>query len=208
MTFLESNLTKDEKVVASIKHSWAGLVGAFIVLIVNTGLGIVICFIKSIIARIGEAINEPFEVTTTSQEMLFIFFYVFGVLFILLGIFYFVNAIVEIKSAQLVVTNKRILGRRGLISKMTTDVLLNKVDTVNVSNGIFGAIFHYGTVQIVSPASGFTNKQQRATLQYGYIINTMEFRKAVLDAIEQVKQDERNAQAEMIAKATAANGKD
>ncbi|MDE5548366.1 MAG: PH domain-containing protein, partial [Clostridia bacterium] len=190
--YIGANLSKDEKVVASIKHSWVGVVPALICAAFLIIFGILLIAIDKIIYSALGITNDGSLDTDT-----FVIFKIAGGTTIFMGIWVLLSNIVEISSAQLVVTNKRLLGRRGFISKRTTDIMLNKVDTINAENGFWGAIFHYGTIQVVSPASG----KFSAKMKYSFISNTMEFRKAVLDTIEIVKREEQAAQINAISQA-------
>ena len=98
---------------------------------------------------------------------------------------------------QLIVTNKRLLGRSGLIAKKVTDMPLMKLDNIQVKNGFFGAIFHYGNLEIISAGSQrVVGGKTVNNLKYPYVKNTEEFRRAVLAAIDRAKEEERWAQAE------------
>lgn len=202
MGYIESNLTADETVIARIRHSWTGLVSVFVTFLFVCGVGAVFLCMRPILDSIGEALGDPMPHDSVATIML-TFFYILGGIFILLGLLISIAKIAEIKCAQLVVTNKRMLGRRGFISKQTTDVILSKIDTINAGNGLFGAIFHYGYIQIVSPAT--QNAAKFGTMNYNYISNTMEFRKAVLDAIEKAKAQEREEQAKVMRGAMNSN---
>ncbi|MCM1438385.1 MAG: PH domain-containing protein [Roseburia sp.] len=197
MGYIENNLAKDEKVLARISHSWAGMISTLIWFIFTFGFGVV-CFCYK---PIMEAISKGASSWDSLDLLSFIAFGFVGAVFILLALAVLINNISEIKSAQLVVTNKRIFGRRGAIAKRTTDVLISKVDTINVSTGLFGALFHYGTVEIVSSASGAMTRIERGTLKYSFVANTDEFRKSVLEAIEKVKKEELEAQARSLSNA-------
>lgn len=197
MGYIEDNLSKDEKIMARIKHSWAGMFSEVLRFLVLLACSILIINLKNIAEKLTGVNLEDLLLTVLCGT--------FGALVLFVALYVLLFAIFEIKSAQLVVTNKRIFGRRGFISKYTTDVMLSKVDTVNVSNGFFGAIFRYGTIEIVSGATGGLTKVQRATLRYGFISNTDEFRKAVLDTIDRVKKEEQEAQAKSLSEAMRNN---
>lgn len=199
MNYIEANLASDEKVVAQIKHSRAGLVPAFIIFILVCTIGIVLITVVSpLITNLVEEDTKSSGLSTFFK----ILFSVIGALTIFGSLNNLIFRIMEIACSQLIVTNKRILGRRGFISKQTTDIMLSKVDTVNAENSFFGAIFHYGYIQIISAASGTSHD----TLKYNYISNTLEFRKAVLEAIEKAKAQEREEQAKVMRDAMKPNG--
>lgn len=199
MNYIEANLKKDEKVVSRIKHSWAGIIGIIIGAAIVCAVGVLLIKLPSIVINIMS--SHGVDNIEEAPKIFYVFMDVFGVLIIFCSLLILIPGIVEIKCAQLVVTNKRILGRRGFISKVTADIMLNKIDTINAGNGFLGEIFHYGYIEIVSAASVASSVQQRRAMRYKYISNTLEFRQAVLDAIDTAKEEERKAQAEEQAKA-------
>lgn len=198
MGYIENNLSKDEKIMARIKHSWAGMVSAILRIVVICALATVVFLLKRILAKFGLDLAE----LNTFYDIIC---YTCGSFILLLAFIVFLSMLFEIKSSQLVVTNKRVFGRRGFIAKYTTDILLSKIDTIKISNGFLGAILGYGTVEIVSAASGRMTRVERATLRYDFVSNTSEFRKAVMETIDRVKKEEQEAQAKSLSEALKNN---
>lgn len=60
------------------------------------------------------------------------------------------------KSSELVITNKRIIGKRGFLGIHAIDLRLDKVDALNVSSSFIGRIFNYN--KIVISVSGATSQ--------------------------------------------------
>jgi uncharacterized membrane protein YdbT with pleckstrin-like domain len=50
---------------------------------------------------------------------------------------------------EFVITNKRVIVKRGLFARTTFEMNLNKIETVNVEQSIWGRIFGFGTITIV-----------------------------------------------------------
>lgn len=46
------------------------------------------------------------------------------------------------------VTNKRVILKKGIISRKTEEMKLASIETVEIDQGIFGRIFGFGTVRI------------------------------------------------------------
>ena len=46
------------------------------------------------------------------------------------------------------VTNKRVILKRGIISRKTEEMKLTSIETVEIDQGIFGRLFGFGTVKI------------------------------------------------------------
>lgn len=97
----------------------------------------------------------------------------------------------------LVVTDKRVLGKAGVLSMATLDYPIGKVDNISLNAGIFGNFFKYYSISIQTAGTDAKNKG----LKFGGIKNAVEFKNLVVAAIEQHAENARKAQAEEIAKA-------
>lgn len=82
-----------------------------------------------------------------------------------------VKKYIRLATSEFVVTNKRVLIKIGLVRRHTLELLLGKVETIGVEQGIFGRTFNYGT--IVVTGTGGTKELFPA------IARPLEFRKAV-----------------------------
>ena len=51
------------------------------------------------------------------------------------------------------VTTKRVIFKKGIISRKTEEQLLKKVETVSVKQGVIGRILGFGTVQVTGTGS-------------------------------------------------------
>ncbi len=96
--------------------------------------------------------------------------YHWKIFFTLQGLFtLFIAPALKRWSDEFVVTNKRIICKTGIFSRRTLEMNLNKIETVNVDQSIFGRMFGYGTITIIGTGGtreAFTN-----------ISNAVEFRK-------------------------------
>lgn len=54
----------------------------------------------------------------------------------------------QLKFLEQGVTNKRVILKRGVISRKTEEMKLRSIETVEISQGVFGRIFGFGTVKI------------------------------------------------------------
>ena len=95
-------------------------------------------------------------------------------------------------NTELAITNKRVVGKVGVLNTMALDAPLNKIQNVSVSSNVFGKIFNYGTV-VVNTASGqFT---------YVAIKNIDQFKGALMAQIDQAEEDKIKEQAQQMANA-------
>lgn len=81
----------------------------------------------------------------------------------------FIAPMIQSSTSEFAITNKRIIIKVGLISRRTIEMNLQKIESVNVNQGIFGRMFGYGTVTVIG--TGGTKEAFHA------ITNPMEFRK-------------------------------
>lgn len=54
----------------------------------------------------------------------------------------------KLKHLEQGVTNKRVIFKRGIISRNTEEMKLQSIETVEIEQGIGGRLFGYGTVKI------------------------------------------------------------
>ena len=67
---------------------------------------------------------------------------------------------------QYVVTNRRLIFKRGIINRNSFELLLHKCEGVQVDQSIFGRLLDYGTVNVTTG---------EATNRYKYISHPMKF---------------------------------
>ena len=68
--------------------------------------------------------------------------------FLLLAVVAFARSWFIRVTTEIVVTDKRIIHKVGWIARRTEEINITKVETVDVSQGITGRIFNFGTVLI------------------------------------------------------------
>jgi hypothetical protein len=97
------------------------------------------------------------------------FFLVFAGLFILAG--YLTR-----KATEIAVTNKRIVIKTGILNRRTLELLLSKVESIGVEEGLLGRMLGYGSV--VVRGTGGTPEP------FHDVTNPLEFRRQVQQQIE------------------------
>ncbi len=198
MSYVESNLGRDEKILARVTHSKAAIIGDFVLAIIVVGIAVGIYYGVGALGGWLISLGAPdvFDVITLVIQAIVL------AVGVLIGVWNILSGALQIKFNQLVVTNKRLLGRKGIIAKTVIDMPLTKLDNIQSNNGIFGGIFHYGELKIVSAGSQrIVNGNTVDDLVYPYVKNTEAFRRDVLAAIDKAKEEEREAQAEAQAEA-------
>lgn len=74
---------------------------------------------------------------------------IFGAVPLVLGLIIIFVAIIRRRTTELVLTDRRIIAKRGFISRETVEMNLSKVESLHVSQGLMGRILNYGDVAVV-----------------------------------------------------------
>jgi len=86
---------------------------------------------------------------------------------------------VEVMTSEFAVTTSRLIFKVGLISRYTTELLLSKVESIGVQQGLVGRVLNYGDLTVTGTGGarevfrrvrdpiGFRNHVQQASLGTG-----------------------------------------
>lgn len=66
-----------------------------------------------------------------------------------IGLAVILAAVVRRQTTELVLTDRRIILKRGFVSRDTVEMNLNKVESLHVNQGLMGRILDYGDVTVV-----------------------------------------------------------
>lgn len=72
------------------------------------------------------------------------------------GFFTIWGKITKIKTTKLIITDKTISGKSGLLKSASLDSPINKITSIKVEQGLFGKLFNYGNLYINTPAGFYT----------------------------------------------------
>jgi len=71
-----------------------------------------------------------------------------GGLFVLIAIVAGIASFINFKTSEFGVTNKRVIVKVGFIRRNSLEVLLNKVEGIQVNQGILGRILGFGSITV------------------------------------------------------------
>ena len=95
-----------------------------------------------------------------------------GGIFGLVGVFLLIPAALRQWGTELVVTDKRVIYKTGLICRRTQEMNLAKVESVFVDQSIFGRMLGYGDVSLRGTGSGWEPLRRIAKpLQFRNVIS-------------------------------------
>ena len=111
---------------------------------------------------------------------------------ILIGVIWLIKDLIKFFTTKLIITNKRVNGKTGLINTNELDSPLNKINGIQVKQGLFGKIFNYGTISITTASTVFN---------FDYIDKPNEFKNILNNQIEKYDDDRIEKQAKKMAEA-------
>jgi len=97
-------------------------------------------------------------------------------LFVLTAIIDGIGALIKYSTSEFGLSNKRVLMKAGFIRRNSIEVLLSKVEGIQVKQSILGRVLDYGSI-IVSGTGGMNDPFHKIT-------NPMKFRRKVQEQIE------------------------
>lgn len=133
MSYAENSLFKDETIVSSAQFSWLSLISTVIIAAILSAIGIAMIVI-------------------TRFDWVFL---IISSIFYLIAAVMIIERILSVLLQELTLTNKRLIGKVGILSRKTLDAPLNKLNNISVQQGILARIFKYGTVSVTTSSGEF-----------------------------------------------------
>ncbi len=118
-----------------------------------------------------------------------------AIFLLIFGCFKLLTAFLRYLNTEFGLTNKRLVGKQGIINTESMDSPLDKVQNVSVSSGFWGKLFNYGNIS-VSTASG--------RFSFTMVKNVEAMKSAIMNQVEVVKEEQAKEQAKQFAMAMAA----
>ena len=79
-----------------------------------------------------------------------------GLILVFFGVLSALRAVIDRRTTEIAVTNRRVIQKRGLIRRDTVEINMSKVESVDVRQSVLGRLLNYGTV-IVRGTGGSSN---------------------------------------------------
>lgn len=95
---------------------------------------------------------------------------IISIIFLIIFLATAIAKTITFKTTELAVTNKKIIGKLGLVNTKSMDAPLNKIQNVSVSSGLGGKMFGYGNINISTASGNFNFKGIRTPDTFKNII--------------------------------------
>jgi membrane protein YdbS with pleckstrin-like domain len=135
MTYYTKVLQPDEQVLVVGQLHWSMYIRAVVVLLIAVGLAVG-----------GEMLPDPAWRRYPQLA---------AAVVAALGLLLLLAAWIRRRATEIVVTDRRVIFKRGLLARHTVEMNVSKIETVDVEQGLGGRIWGYGTLMIRGTGSGF-----------------------------------------------------
>jgi uncharacterized membrane protein YdbT with pleckstrin-like domain len=158
--YVNSNLSQDETVAYSARVSlwkyWFNfLIGGFLVLAALIG------FAASVSAKGGTGSMMGSK---------------FNAALLVAGLVVLAWPLIARRSTELVITNKRLIAKAGIVSTQSIEIRFDRIESVRVNQSLIGRILNYGDIVVTGTGSTFDPIPN--------IASPMQFRTALNQAME------------------------
>jgi uncharacterized membrane protein YdbT with pleckstrin-like domain len=177
MSYVDSNLLPDEVIIIKGRMHWVFILQA------------AFCFFAAYLAidhLDQESIDKIMHIVTQARTLLSMtnspeqsagYQKVIGIAVSLFLCVLGLSRLALYFCTEIAVTNKRFILKRGLISRDTTELNLNRITGLNVDQSIMGRIFNYGDITVESMGTFFG-------APIYFLHDPLTFRKALLAEVE------------------------
>jgi uncharacterized membrane protein YdbT with pleckstrin-like domain len=129
VSYIEDSLSTGEKIEGMFKPHWFAWVPMYLWLALGLACFGLTWFI--------------WFVSTPSPVWPILGFIAFGLTWLIA-----LHQFLQLRSIEQGVTNKRVILKRGIISRKTDEMKLTSIETVEINQGFWGRIFGFGTVKV------------------------------------------------------------
>jgi hypothetical protein len=168
MSYIDKTLVPGEKVVYTTRLHWIVMLGHIFAAIVLWAMGGYILWYGWQHAEMEPANRHVAEYG--------------GAALLLCGLIVILAGSIRRNATEMAVTTRRVVVKTGLASRRTIEMLLNKVETIEVSEPGMGRIFGYGSITMIG--TGGTSEG------FHKIGHPLEFRNEVQQQIEKLSPGE------------------
>jgi hypothetical protein len=133
MGYIERNLLPGEKVMYKTRLHWSVLIGSVALALLFAGAGV------ALMVGGGPAMSGP-RFKSIQMDVAYAFLF--------LSVFFLIHGMLKRNATEMSVTNRRLVIKTGLLSRRTIELLLGKVESIQVQESFAGRMFGYGTVMV------------------------------------------------------------
>ncbi len=148
--YIQESLTDGEDLVHLGRFHWMYNVQAVINVIFSIGLAaaLIVFAIKMQPMFFGDAAEFAALSTLEKVQALHPGVRILAFFLVVLGLLKFAQMMIIKATTEIGITNKRLIYKRGLVARFVSEINIDRIEGINVLQGVFGRIFNYGRLRI------------------------------------------------------------
>jgi len=99
---------------------------------------------------------------------------------ILIGIPWLLSVFISRATTEMAYTNKRIILKTGIISRDTDEIRIDRIESVDIKQSIFGRMLGFGTIYVTGTGAKI--------IVLDAVANVIEIRKALVSVSDEVRE--------------------
>ncbi len=165
MTYVSANLVPGETVIYETRLHWIVMLGHLVV-------GLLLLGVPGVLL-LGDALSHP-DTDVSDLHLM----EAGGAALLVVGLIVILMGVARRNATEMAVTNRRVVIKTGLLSRKTIEMMLNKVESIEISETAVGRMFGYGTIVMIG--TGGTPEP------FHKMAHPLEFRSQVQQQIEKL----------------------
>jgi len=150
MDYVRQSLTQDEELVHIAHFHWFYTLSAIFNVIFSVGLAVLIIvaavhiepmIFKTSTIHTANGWLETVRAVHPGVKIL-------AFLILLMGVFRYAQMMIVKMTTEIAVTNRRLVYKRGLVARYVGEMNIDRIEGVNVLQGVLGRIFNFGSVMV------------------------------------------------------------
>jgi uncharacterized membrane protein YdbT with pleckstrin-like domain len=164
MSYIDHNLTAGETVVYKTRLHWVVMLRSIVMACILVALAAFLFYYAQTNSSLDSATLHMLEGG--------------GAVCLLIAVVVVLSGAARRNATEMAVTNHRVVIKVGLVGRRTVEMMLNKVESIEVKETAFGRMFGYGTIVVIG--TGGTPEP------FPRVANPLQFRSTVQQQIEKL----------------------
>lgn len=152
MDYIRQSLGEDEELVHVAHFHWLYTVGAIFNIVFGAGLAIAIIvgaiMVEPILPSFLQFDVPPDASWLDNVRAVHPGVKILAFLVLVMGLFRYAQMMIIKATTEIAITNKRLVYKRGLVARYVGEMNIDRIEGVNVLQGVMGRIFNYGRLMV------------------------------------------------------------
>lgn len=152
LDYVRQSLTEDEELVHVAHFHWMYTLGAVLNIVFGVGLAALILFgsiaVQPHLPNFFKFNVPPDASWVDMVRAVHPGLKILAFLVLAMGLLRYAHMMIIKATTEIAITNKRLIYKRGLIARYVGEMNIDRIEGVNVLQGVWGRIFNFGRVMV------------------------------------------------------------